>query len=388
MAVAIVINASALIGGSSATQVMTAGGSSFALLIFLGRRWQPLAVSLLAFAVLAIGSTLSLDLTPGQFFGILITFCLVGAVNRERDAVIGWAAGVLAIGFVSVRDPHGTWADFALTASICTIIWAAGLLVSRRSRNVIDAEARARDAERSRALHAEQAAADERARIATELHDIVSHSLSIVIVQTVAARSTLADATGSAGDSQVLERRLAAIEETSRDALQDMRRMLGLIQQPPPTTGLDAAVQTTPSPDLHVLDTLITRAESAGLVIDTVVVEPGPHIPPGLALTVYRIVQESLTNAIKHAPGSHVSVEVCRDAGQLMVRVANGPGHSGPSIGTGAGRGLVGLRQRSELYDGHCVARPTADGGFEVTVTVPLDGDPGPTITEPLERPL
>lgn len=321
--VAIAINASALIGGASTEQVMTAGGSSFALLIFLGRRWQPLAVSLLAFAVLAIGSTFSLELTPGQFFGILITFCLVGAVNRERDAVIGWSAGVLAIGFVSSRDPHGSLPDFALTASICTIVWAAGLLVSRRSRSVVEAEERARDAERTRALHAENAVAEERARIAAELHDIVSHGLSIVIVQTVAARSTLTDTAGLGGDCPVLERRLAAIEETSREALQDMRRMLGLIQQPALATELGGGAQTAPSPDLRHVASLVTRAESAGLAVDSISIDPDLHVSAGLALTAYRIVQESLTNAIKHAPGSRVTVAVRQVNGQLAIAVTN-----------------------------------------------------------------
>ncbi|PRZ32739.1 signal transduction histidine kinase [Antricoccus suffuscus] len=384
--VAIAINAGALIGGSSADQIMTAVGSSFALLIFLGRRWQPLTVSLLAFAVLAVGSTFSRELTSGQFFGILITFCLVGAVNRERDAVIGWAGGVLAIGFVSAGDPHGTWADFALTASICTIIWAAGLIVSRRSRNVVAAEARAFEAERSRALHAAQAAAHERARIATELHDIVSHSLSIVIVQTVAARSTLTDIAGAEDSRQVLERRLAAIEETSREALQDMRRMLGLIQQPPLAVDLDGAERTAPSPDLQHVAQLISRAKSAGLTIDAAAIDPGIHLSSGLALTTYRIVQESLTNAIKHAPESRVRVAVQQVDGQLAIDITNGPGHPSQALDLGAGQGLIGVRQRTELYGGRCVTRATTDGGFEVSVTLPLDHESAPvTRPEPLE---
>jgi signal transduction histidine kinase len=400
---AVAIGSSVPFGDRSGPARASLVASVVAVLVFLARRWQPLTVSLLAFASLALGVSFDVDITPLQFFGILATFGLAGALNRPRDAVLVWGAGELTLAYAVSHEAAGTrLADLALTSAFCTTIWAAGLAVAERGRHAADAEHRARSAELTRANHAEQARRRERARIATELHDIVSHGLSVVIVQTVAARQCLDDerAAGrrTGGDA---DRRMAAVEDTAREALSDMRRMLGLMQSLP---ALDEAppndVDVDPSPGLRHLGALLQRAADAGLTVTSSGLDDLRPMTPALELAVYRVVQESLTNVIKHAPGARVHVSTSQAAGQLTIDVTNEPREAGrgshvrPDDGSNRsgeqGRGLIGLRQRVEVFGGSCATGPLPDGGFRVEATIPLDpgdtaalvGAAEPTLTE------
>ncbi len=357
------IATSTLAGIRTGTALASTLSSVIGLLLFLARRWQPLTVSLLSFAALAFGASLEVDVSPSQFFGILITFGLVGALNRPRDAVLAWTAGELTLAYAISRDAPGTrLADLALTSAFCTTIWAAGLAVAERARHASEAEQRAETAERTQAEHARRAIKQERARIATELHDIVSHGLSVVIVQTVAARQAL---TGP--DLHDVDRRLGAVEETARDALSDMRRMLGLLQL---TT--DGAASTDPSPGLANVPALLERARAAGITLRARGFDHLPALGAGLELTVYRVVQESLTNVIRHAPSASVEVGLVYLKDRLDIVVGNEAPPTPAPVRTGSGRGLMGLRQRCAVYGGYCAAGPTPDGGFEVRVSLPL----------------
>jgi signal transduction histidine kinase len=368
---AAVVLASALGSSDVRDQLASAALSAVALLVFLGRRRAPLAVSLLAFAALAVGVALPVDITPAQFFGLLAAFGLVGAVNSLRDAVLGWLAGALMLAYAMTHQPAGSRVgDFLLSLAFCTTVWGGGVVLARRSRHLAAAQDRARRAEESRAAHAEAAIVDERARIAGELHDIVSHGLSVVIVQTVAARQSLADAEPGAAD-----RRLAAVENTARDALADMRRMLGLLQVGPDGERPD------PSPGLGQLPQLAERARAAGLDVTVTGADRLPGLTPGLDLTAYRTIQEGLTNALRHAPGSAVCVrfDVVDAVLEVSVRNTVGEAVAGENTGAGAGRGLIGLRHRAELYGGRCEAGPMPDGGFEVRLRLPLSPESVPS---------
>jgi len=221
---------------------------------------------------------------------------------------------------------------------------------------------RAEEAERDRLEHRRRAVAEERARIARELHDVVSHGLSVVVLQTLAARAALNDGE----PASAVDRHLDAVEETARESLGDMRRMLGLLQADDAT---DAP--STPAPGLRSLPQLVDRA-SAGLRMGSVDVDPAVELPSGIELAVYRIVQEGLTNAAKHAPGSSVAITVRVAEGHVIASVVNTAGGSGPTV-PGAGRGLVGMRERVALYGGVLTAGPTEDGGYALTATLPVD---------------
>jgi len=360
--------------GSAPDKPAAAALSALSALVFIGRRWQALAASVTAFAALTLSVALMPRFTTAQFFGTLATFAIVGAINREREAVVGWFAGAGMFAYASWVDPLGGGvADFALSLAFGTTLWGAGLLVARRARAVSAADLRAELAERDRAEQAGRAVEEERAHIARELHDIVSHGLSVVVLQTLAARAALADG----GDPADVDRHLDAVETTAREALGEMRRMLGLLQ------GDDLAGSTppdAPSPGLRSLPQLVDRAASAGLRLVSVDLPCDVDLAGGRGLSVYRVVQEALTNVAKHAPDSLVSVAVRIEDDAAVVTVANDAGTPGRAAPAGAGQGLVGMRQRTALYGGAVTAGPTEDGGFTVTATVPLDDAPAPAV--------
>jgi len=353
--------------GSAPNKVAAAALSALSALVFVGRRWQPLAASVTAFAALTLSVALMPRSTLPQFFGTLATFAIVGAINREREAVVGWVAGAGMLAYASWVDPFGGGAgDFALSLAFGTTMWGAGLLVSRRSRAAAAADLRAELAERDRAEQARRAVEEERAHIARELHDIVSHGLSVVVLQTLAARAALSDR--AAPDD--VDRHLDAVETTAREALGEMRRMLGLLH------GGELAEPAAPHPGVQGLPQLVDRAGAAGVRIVSVDLPEDAHLPGGLGLSVYRVVQEALTNVVKHAPGAGVTVALRVGPDAAVVTVANDTGTAAPSAPAGAGQGLVGMRQRAELYGGTLAAGPSTDGGFRVTATFPLDDAP------------
>ncbi len=337
-------------------------------LALLGCRWQPLAATVAAFGALTVSLAVQPTSTTAQFFGTLATFAVAGAVNREREAVIAWGAGAGLLGYAAWVDPYGGGApDFLLSLAFGTTMWGAGLLVARRGRHVRAAVEHARQADELHRQQTAQALSQERAAIARELHDVVSHGLSVVVVQTVAARSRLQDVAGAAGGD--VDRHLAAVEDTARDALGEMRRMLGLLHQ-----AGDADVSFDgPAPGLRHVDDLVERV-MRGQGATSLRVDCPSELPAGLELAVYRIIQEALTNVVKHAPGASVEVEVAQGADAVQLTVCNGPpsrpAGTGPAAG---GHGLVGVRERVALYGGAVTAQPTADGGFRLAATFPFD---------------
>ena len=356
------VEVASVLAGSAANEPAAAALSALSALVFLGRRRQPLAASVTAFAALTLSVALMPRSTTAQFFGTLATFAIVGAINREREAVVAWFAGAGMLAYAAWVDPFGGGAsDFALSLAFGTTMWGAGLLVARRSRTAAAADLRAELAERDRVEQARRAVEEERAHIARELHDIVSHGLSVVVLQTLAARAELADG----GDPTDVDRHLDAVETTAREALGEMRRMLGLLH------GADLTEPAAPHPGTHALPQLVDRASAAGLRLVSVDLPADADLTEGMGLSVYRVVQEALTNVVKHAPGAAVTLAVRIDAEAVVVTVTNDAGAAGPAAPTGAGQGLVGMRQRAELYGGTLDAGPTTDGGFLVTATFP-----------------
>ncbi|MGH8891085.1 MAG: sensor histidine kinase [Acidothermaceae bacterium] len=343
--------------------------SACSALVLIGRRWQPLLASVLAFALLATALTLTPDSPNVQFFGLMATFAIAAGINDNRGAVVAWAVGAALLGVgTAVAAPPNWVADFLLTLTFCTVMWGAGWLVSRRTRRAELMTLRALRADWERA----QALREERARIARELHDVVSHGLSVVVLQTLAARGALADLTElDAAAASEVDRHLDAVESTARDALGEMRRMLGLLQ----VDDFEESELATPTPGLHHLPLLVERARSAGLDVDDSAMRTDLSFAPGLEMSVYRVVQEALTNAVKHAPGAHVAVRVGAEGDRLVVEVAD-DGARGPlpaAVGSGGGHGLVGMRERLALYGGTLQTAPGPAGGFTVRASFPAD---------------
>ncbi|HEV3463585.1 MAG TPA: histidine kinase, partial [Actinomycetota bacterium] len=254
--------------------------------------------------------------------------------------------------------------------------------------------ARTVELEREREERAKLAVAEERARIARELHDVVAHSVSVMVVQAGAARRTLATSPGQATTA------LGQIESTGRQALVEMRRLLGLLRDGD-GDGEDGEVAAalTPQPSLAHLESLAAAAREAGLPVEIVVEgEPRP-LPAGVDLSAYRIVQEALTNSLKHTGPARASVRLCYGREALEVQVLDdgpGPGAapgggglavvtlgpegvlpvSGARPTTGGGHGLIGMRERVALFGGTLEAGPRPGGGYRVAARLPLSEAP------------
>jgi signal transduction histidine kinase len=246
-----------------------------------------------------------------------------------------------------------------LTGGVCFFV---GRTVHARRTSTLALRERARAAEENQRSLAEQAVADERRRIARELHDVVAHHVSVMGVLATGARRVLRR------DPDSAEEVLGTIENTSRTTLREMRRLLDVLR-----TEAEPAADLTPQPGLAGIEALVEQVREAGLPVslraDGV---PGP-LDPGVALTVYRIVQEALTNALKHA-GVSATAQVRLSFGQLWLIVEIFDTGRGPAPDTGRlGHGLVGMRERVALYGGTLRTGPRPGGGFRVYAKIPME---------------
>jgi signal transduction histidine kinase len=290
----------------------------------------------------------------------------MAAYADRRRALAGLAIGLAGYGLYAINDldiesgaGDALWAGgfFALYLVAC---WLAGVFVrGRREQAALAARADALERDGRTAV------ADERARMARELHDIVSHNLSVVVLQAAGAR---ARANGHGANDTTLEK----IERSGRDALVEMRRLLGVLREE------DAAAELAPQAGIAQLDELVAGVREAGLDVELAVEGDCSGLSPAVELSAYRIVQEALTNALKHAggTGARARVRVRREPAALTIEVTDdgaAPAAHGP---TGAGRGLIGMRERVALFGGELRVGPRAEGGFGVHARLPLDGEP------------
>ena len=263
--------------------------------------------------------------------------------------------------FALIHVPNFDDAAGILSTAVFCVPWGIGMAVRRQRTLREEALEQALRAEREAAAAEERAVFNERLRIARELHDVVAHTLSVVAVQAGVARHLMDE------QPQLLEPALSAIEDASRTALDDLRRMLGLLRE---TTEVEGHARTTPTPGLRDLAALIeVHRKSYGPV--TVDIEPEvERLDDSACLTVYRIVQEALTNARKHAPREDVHIHVAARDGDVIVTVDNAVS-SRPSTIHGSGFGLLGMRERVGLFGGAFEAGPTTNGGFSVRAVLP-----------------
>jgi signal transduction histidine kinase len=328
------------------------------------RRW-PLA-TLLAVAVLQsiwVFGLYSVDQQPPlePFVALLIAVYSAAAYSDGRAARAAWltvALGVLTdIPSLIAGKPLGNVAGPDVTLLIA---FSLGLGFARNRRRARRHEQRAAEAEQAAAQAAERAAADERARIARELHDAISHDVSAIVLQAAAERQALAS------DTSQTERTLEAIESTGREALTELRRMLGALRQTGPDNPL------SPQPGLAQVPELVSRANDAGIQVQLIIDGEPSKLPTGIELAAYRIAQEAITNVIKHAAGAtaQIIVRYRNDAVEIDVHNSR-PSSPGPQL-AGSGHGLVGMRERVAFYRGTFTAGPDPDGGFRVSAVLPL----------------
>jgi signal transduction histidine kinase len=236
---------------------------------------------------------------------------------------------------------------------------ALGRWVRHRHRETRELAARAETAERTRAEHAAAAVADERARIARELHDLVAHSMGVIVIQSQAGQRAVEV------DPEAARRAFSSIETAGRQGLAEMRRLLQLL-----TTTDDSSV--APQPSLRELGALVARVRDAGVPVDVEVAADLGVLPAGVDLAAYRIVQEALTNVLKHAGPASARVAVRLFGGVLDVEVCDDG--SRPPGAAGGGHGHVGMQERASLYGGRVETGPLPDGGYRVHAQLVVDG--------------
>ena len=327
------------------------------------RRRAPLLV-----ASLVVASNIAVN--PGGQFTTLLSLVLVsftvGSETRPPRNYLGLGLVLVPFLIVSVIETFEP-SDLAAALVFFAGPWAVGVVTRGRIASAEEAVARAEQLERNRELEAARAAVDERTRIARELHDIVSHSISVVTIQTQAVRRRL-------GPEHAAEARdLAAVEATAREALAEMRRLFGVLR----TEG-DQPLALAPQPGLSELDRLVRQVGSGDMQVGLRIEGDQVPLSPGVDLAAYRIAQEGLTNAIRHARATRAYVLVRYSPDRLDVEVEdNGRGLSRSQLANGAssnggGHGLVGIRERVALYGGTVELVPSSRGGVRLAVSLPL----------------
>ncbi|MCP3991452.1 MAG: sensor histidine kinase, partial [Actinomycetia bacterium] len=275
---------------------------------------------------------------------------------RHFWGVYALTTAVVLVGIISDGE------DLPLIALPSNIImlaaaWILGDNLRTRRNYLHELEEKAVRTEAQREAEARQAVSEERTRIARELHDVVAHSVSVMVVQAGAARRVLDQDPAQAADA------LTAIEATGRESLTEMRRVLGVLRSD------DELVELAPIPSLDDFDRLLRQCEEAGLPVELEVEGEARPLAPGLELSAYRVVQESLTNSLKHAGPTQARVKLEYSNDSLVVKVSDdGRGAAAP---TGKGQGLIGMRERVEAFDGDLTVGPKPGGGYSVTACFP-----------------
>jgi signal transduction histidine kinase len=318
------------------------------------RRHRPLLAA--AVVLLAFTGAVRLGLDSADvlvwLLAILIAMYTLGGQASGRVALAGLALGVVLVAAGVSASASANVTDYALGLVIVGVPWAVGRVIRERGAQITrletDQEERAR-----------RAVADERGRIARELHDVVAHSMGVMVVQAQAAERILA------ADPARSREALRQIQVTGREGLEEMHRLVGILRESS-TTGIE------PQGSLRHLDTLLEQLGSAGLSVEASVQGDVTTLPPGVDLAAYRIVQEALTNTLKHAPGATARVHLECSQRELRIAVEDQGGAASNGGAAGSGNGLIGMRERALLYGGELAAGPREGGGYAVTARLAL----------------
>lgn len=281
---------------------------------------------------------------------------------RDRWALLVPAVtvGLVAAAIPSFRSLN----EVVFSAGVYGVGWAAGQVMRGWQRRHEQLGTDLLTLAESTVLREQAAAAAERTRIARELHDVVAHSVSLMVVQAGSARLRLQR------DPAAAQEALRVVEDTGREALGELRQLLGVLRADGDPTGID------PQPGLAGIDDLATQLRASGLDLRVEVCGVPRDLPPGLDLSACRIVQEALTNVLKHAGPTTATVRITYRADELDLQVSNDRGRRTSLVSAAAGHGLLGMRERVTLFGGHLEASPRPDGGYLVHATLPLPETP------------
>jgi signal transduction histidine kinase len=332
------------------------------------RSVAPLGALTVSVAAISLHIAIGYEGVPAGTFAALVILYSAASLTDIRQGIMAaliTAAGI-TIYFATDRGNPGPTQAVSTYATYAAG-WGLGMYARSRREYTNVVEERASLLEREREVRAREAVADERARIARELHDMVGHALNLIVIQSGGAQRVFQSKPELARDS------LASIESTGRQALTDMERMLGILRG---TEGADEAL--SPQPGLSHVEDLAAQVSQAGLPVEVTVEGTPVALPSSVDLSAYRIIQEALTNALKHAGPAHASVKIRHGSDSLELEITDdGQGPSGERAGDDeGGRGLIGMRERVGLFGGELSVGPRPEGGFRVHVRLPLGGGP------------
>ncbi|MEU7163541.1 histidine kinase [Streptomyces morookaense] len=326
----------------------------------VGAWWLSFGVMFLTGMVLPFGSSVS-PWSPGGFLPHLAVMVLVALRTRPRVAAGMWLlTGALAVFlgvFRSYGAPYGGELFQMMAFSGFVLFAVVAIRGLREGKQQVEAQAAVTEAERSR-----RTLLEERTTIARELHDVVAHHMSVVAIQAEAAPYRVQDTPPE------LAAAFQTIRENAVAALTELRRVLGVVRS---EEGPDTAPEA-PQPTLADLGLLLANVRSAGLEVEHVITGAVRPLPQGVELSAYRIVQEALSNVLRHAPGAAARVEVSYVLGGLGLRIVNGPADRLAKPSPGAGHGVLGMRERVGMLGGGMTAGATGDGGYEVAAFIPV----------------
>ena len=355
-----------LVLAPTTTPWFAAPATAFLILLLLGRRRFPFAAPaslwLLAAALSFVDGRLVVT-TDAVFPAGMAAAFLLGNLRDAVQARLGLVVVLSGAAIIVYNDPTHTAGDFVFTPILFGIAWLAGFALRERAEQAEAAEERAARAEREREAAARIAVAEERARIARELHDIVAHAVSVMVLQVGAVRHKLPDTLDEDRDA------LRGVEQAGRAALAEMRRLLGAMRR----DGDD--LELAPQPGLGSLDALLEEVRRAGLPVRLHVEGERVPLPRAIDLSAYRIVQEGLTNALKHARAGSADVTLRYGPDELQIEVRDDG--DGSAVNDGLGHGLVGVRERVKIYGGEMSAGAAPTGGFVLSTRLPLKGETG-----------
>ncbi|MFF8831823.1 histidine kinase [Streptomyces sp. NPDC015131] len=340
--------------GNPGPSVIAAAAILLTLVRPVGAFWLSLATA--PFVSIMSGYWDGWPWSPVSFMGQLTVMTVVAARTRPRTAAWMWvitgAFGFFCEIFLSRGSTGATWP--LLVTSAFVLLCVTVHQTRREARKEVTAQQTATAQERSR-----RTLLEERTTIARELHDVVAHHMSVVAIQAEAAPYRVEN------PPPELEQAFVTIRENAVAALTELRRILGVVRAE------DYEAPDAPQPTLADLGALIANVREAGLTVDATVTGAARELPQGVELSAYRIVQEALSNALRHAPGAAAKVEVSYVLGGLGLRVVNGPPRGLVKPSPGAGHGITGMRERVAMLDGEMTAEPTREGGYEVAAFIP-----------------
>jgi signal transduction histidine kinase len=357
LTVAVGVPVVATTAASGAEQDRLLLGVLFGLLatvpLLVRRRWP--------FAVLAVtvGAATATPVDGEYALPIVVALYTIGS-TRSWEATIAAAIAVVATGFVYILagGPDFTYDELIAVALTCSVSAGVGLFVQSRRDSLEALRERAARLDRERELLAERAVAEERVRIAHELHDVVAHNVSLIVVQAQALGATVPDERVAEGTAQ--------IADLGREAMAEMHRTLKLLR-----AGDDQTAERAPQPGLAHLGDLLERSRAAGLRVELAVEGDPRPLAQSVDLSAFRILQEALTNVVKHAGRAHTTVLLGYRADALELTVTDTGDGAAVPVHTPGGHGLVGMRERAALFGGTLTAGPRGDHGFEVHAVLP-----------------